>query len=255
MRMLTLSRVLLFALAAGLLGGLLVTGFHWVITEPIIDRAIALEEQAAAEAEAQPGVEAHTHDDPIVSREFQKTGGLLLGYLIYGLTWGLFWTLVYYPLQPWLARLGPWRGPLLLAALFWWAIVVVPFIKYPANPPAVGDPATIGYRQTMYLTLLGTSAAGTALAVWLGARLARRQGWPVVPLVVACLLVVAVLLVLIMPANPDPITAPADLISDFRIRSFLGLALFWAGFGVAFAWLARRPVRQAAAARMASPSR
>src|SRR5262245_33074839 len=114
MRELTLGRVLLYAVVAGLVAGLLVTVFHAIITEPVIDQAIALEEQQAA---AQESTEAHSHEEPIVSRAFQKGVGLALGYALYGLTWALFFTLAYFPLQGWLARFGPWRGALLLAAL------------------------------------------------------------------------------------------------------------------------------------------
>ncbi|MFL5807024.1 MAG: CbtA family protein [Roseiflexaceae bacterium] len=245
MRELTLGRVLLYAIIAGLAAGLLVTVFHAIVTEPVIDQAIALEEQAAAD---NPMPAANQHEEPIVSRAFQKSAGLLLGYALYGLTWALFYTLLFFPLQGWLARFGPWRGALLLAALAWWAIVLVPFIRYPANPPAVGDPATIGYRQNLYLTLLLLSAAGTALAVWLGGRLARQLRQPVWLITCAGLLVVGAALVVLMPPNPDPITAPADLISAFRIRSWLGLTLFWTTFGALFGWLARRSARRAVSA-------
>jgi predicted cobalt transporter CbtA len=244
MRELTLGRILLYAIIAGLAAGLLVTVFHAIVTEPVIDQAIALEEQQAA---AQESTAAHSHEEPIVSRAFQKSAGLLLGYVLYGLTWALFFTLVFFPLQGWLARVGPWRGALLLAALAWWAIVLVPFIRYPANPPAVGDPATIDYRQNLYLTLLLLSAAGTALAVWLGGRLAQQLRQPRWLITCAALLVVGVALVVLMPANPDAITAPAELISAFRIRSLLGLTLYWAAFGAAFGWLAQRSAQRATA--------
>jgi len=242
MRELTLGRVLLYAVIAGLTAGLLVTLFHAVITEPVIDRAIALEEQRAAQ---NPTAEADHHEAPIVSREFQKSGGLLIGYLFYGTTWALIFTLVFFPLQSRLARFGPWRGALLLAELVWWAIILVPFIKYPANPPAVGDPETIGYRQSIYLTLLVLSAGSTALVVWFGGRLAQQIRQPRWLVVGAGLLVVGATLVLLMPPNPDMITAPADLVFDFRVRSLLGLTLFWAMFGAVFGWLARRNARRA----------
>jgi predicted cobalt transporter CbtA len=235
---LTLGRTLSFAVIAGLLAGLLVTAFHWVITEPVIDQAIALEEANAAQAAPAASEESHSHvEEPIVSRDFQKTGGLLLGYLLYGLTWSSFFSLVFFSLQGWLLRLGALRGGLLLAALFWWAIVIVPFVKYPANPPAVGDPETIGYRQTLYLSLLLLSASGAALAVWLSGRLARQL--PLPRWAVACvgLALVGALLVLVLPNNPDPITAPMDLINTFRVYSLIGLTLFWAVFGAAFSWL------------------
>jgi predicted cobalt transporter CbtA len=243
--------VLLYAIAAGLAAGLLVTVFHAIVTEPVIDRAIALEEQAAAQ-NTTTAMDQH-QEPPIVSRAFQKSAGLLLGYVLYGLNWALFFTLVFFPLQSWLARFGPWRGALLLAALAWWAIILIPFIRYPANPPAVGDPATIGYRQSLYLTLLLLSAAGTALAVWLGTRLARQLRQPVWLIVCAGLLVVGAALVVLMPPNPDAITAPADLISAFRFRSLLGLTLFWATFGAAFGWLARRSARRAVSASAVAP--
>ncbi len=233
MRELTLGRVLLYAVIAGLAAGLLVAGFHMIVTEPVIDQAVALEEQAAQVA---------AHEQPIVSRDFQKSGGLLIGYLFYGLTWALFFSLAFYPLQGWLMRVGAWRGPLLLATLTFWAVVLVPFLKYPANPPAVGDPATIDYRQNLYLTLLLLSIAGTALALWLGKRLARQWKAPSWLITCAALIVVGMALVLLLPSNPDSITAPMELVFNFRIRALLGLMLFWGVFGGCFAWLVRRSV-------------
>src|SRR5215471_12405903 len=110
MRELTLGRTLLYAVIAGIVAGMLVTLFHAIVTEPVIDQAIALEEQRAAQ---NPTAEADHHEAPIVSREFQKTGGLVIGYLMYGTTWALIFTLVFFPLQRRLARFGPLRGVLL----------------------------------------------------------------------------------------------------------------------------------------------
>jgi predicted cobalt transporter CbtA len=246
MRELTLGRTLLYAVIAGILAGLTVTLFHEIITEPVIDQAIAIEEQHAAQT---PTTMTDQHEAPIVSREFQKTGGLLIGYLLYGTTWALLFALAFFPLQHWLARFGPWRGAMLLAGLVWWAIILVPFVKYPANPPAVGDPATIGYRQSIYVTLLVLSAASAALVVWFGRRLAQRWRQPTWLVVAAGLLVVSVALVVLMPPNPDAITVPAALLFNFRVRSLFGLTLFWAVFGVVFGWLAWRYAQ-----RVTSPS-
>jgi len=30
-----------------------------------------------------------------------------------------------------------------LAAIMWLTIYIIPFLKYPANPPTVGDPETV----------------------------------------------------------------------------------------------------------------
>jgi predicted cobalt transporter CbtA len=237
MRELTLGRTLLYAVIAGILAGLLVTLFHAMFTEPVIDQAIALEEQRTAQ---EPNAAMAQHDAPIVSREFQKTGGLVIGYMLYGTTWALLFTLAFFPLQSWLAPFGPWRGALLLAGLVWWAIILVPFIKYPANPPAVGDPATIGYRQSIYLILLALSAGSTALVVWFGGQLARQLRQPSWPVIGAGLLIVGTALIVLMPPNPDPVTAPTALVWNFRVRSLFGLTLFWAFFGVVFGLFAWR---------------
>jgi predicted cobalt transporter CbtA len=246
MRQLTLGATLLNAILAGLLAGIVVALFHFVVTEPVIDKAIALEEQRkfeeAKQTSAQSGDQAQAEEmAPVVSRELQKTGGLVIGYLWYGLTWSLFFALAYYPLQSWLARFSRWRGAFLLAGLAYWSIALIPFLRYPANPPAVGDPATIYYRQTLYLSLLGLSAAGTALAVRFGPTLARRLDVrPIWGFTLAAMILVAALLVLIMPPNPDPITAPPNLILRFRLLSLAGLTLFWAAFGLFFGWAVQR---------------
>ena len=51
-------------------------------------------------------------------------------------------------------------------------IYVVPFVKYPPNPPGIGDPATIGERTALYFGMVAISvlAAIAALRV-------RGPGW------------------------------------------------------------------------------
>jgi predicted cobalt transporter CbtA len=128
-----LGTILKAAIIAGLLAGLTVAVFHLVVTEPIIDQAIALEEQRADAG--------HAHEEPIVSRRAQR-GGLILGYLLYGLTWALLFAVVFQVTQRWLpANSGVAQGAL-LAFLAYWSVCLLPFLKYPANPPAIGRRST-----------------------------------------------------------------------------------------------------------------
>jgi hypothetical protein len=58
------------------------------------------------------------------------------------------------------------RKALVLAGIVWFVLFLVPALKYPANPPAVGDPKTIYYRESLYIGLLaisGFAALGLAL--------------------------------------------------------------------------------------------
>ena len=56
------------------------------------------------------------------------------------------------------------KKAILLVGLMYLAIYLVPFSKYPPNPPAVGNPDTIALRQHLYTTYQITSVS-IAIAV------------------------------------------------------------------------------------------
>ncbi|MBI4498182.1 MAG: CbtA family protein [Chloroflexi bacterium] len=235
-----LTKVLKAALLAGIGAGLVVAAFHMVVTEPVIDQAIAVEGQMAGE---------HHDEAPIVSREAQR-GGLVLGFAVYGIAWGLLFTLVYQIVQRWLPPAGaPGKGWFLALALYW-AVGLFPFLKYPANPPGVGDPETIAYRQGLYLGFLVLSTLATLFAIvmgrsWSGKTTPGRGNW----LAGLGFFVVAMAVLYVgMPVTTDPVEQPADLMLRFRILSVTGLTLFWLLFGLGFA----RLVRPAAGAPMSA---
>jgi predicted cobalt transporter CbtA len=105
----------------------------------------------------------------------------------------------------------------------------------------VGDADTIGYRQALYLAFLGLSVLGTIVA----GVVAYRRGWRVA---LAVLAVYSLAIFAAVPANPDPVTMPADIVTPFRLLSVLGLCVFWAVMGLVFGLLlpaeagARRPI-------------
>ena len=239
-----LRSALLSAVTAGLIAGAVTAAFHEVLTEPVIDRAIAAEEARAA---AQPG---HTHEEPLVSRRGQKIG-LVVGLLLYGAIWGMLVGLGVHLTRGWApADWSLGRRGLVLAGLVGWSVALFPFLKYPANPPGVGEPETIGYRQTLYLGFIVLAVLGLGLALALGrARAASRgaRAW-IAPAVFYAAWALGIYV--LMPANPDPVEMSATILGPFRQRALTGLVIFWAALGLAFAWLAREraPVRRRAVA-------
>jgi Probable cobalt transporter subunit (CbtA) len=233
-----LGAVLRATLVAGLIAGLLASVFHRVLTEPVIDRAIAAEEARASE---QPG---HVHEEPVVSRGGQKIG-LIVGLLVYGLTWGLLVGLSLYATRGW----GPagWslgRRGLVVAGLVGWSVALFPFLKYPANPPGVGEPETIAYRQTLYIGFIALAVLGGALAVSLRQRLRAASDGPsawIAP--VAFYGVWALAMYALMPPNPDPVELSATIVGPFRTLSLTGLIVFWGGLALALAYLGRERPR------------
>jgi predicted cobalt transporter CbtA len=235
--MLTLGSILKASVVAGLVAGAIVSGFHALLIEPVIERAIALEE-----AHSQAHGEAHA--EPVVDRPTQRWG-LVLGFIVYGAIWGLLLGVLLYLTQGW--RPATWtlvRYGVVLAVLLGWSVAWLPFLKYPANPPGVGEADTVGYRQALYLGFIGLSVVGTALALGLFRLLHRpteasapgqgRGLWVIAGYIVYTAVVYAVL-----PANPDPVEMPGDLVWTFRLIAFAGLIVFWISLAGVFGWFAR----------------
>lgn len=237
--MTSLGSILTAAVIAGLIAGAVASGFHALLIEPVIDRAIELEEQRSqARGEAV--------NEPVIDRPTQRWG-LLIGFLLYGAIWGLLFGLLSHSTQTWQPSVWtPGRCSFLLVLLVGWSVAVFPFLKYPANPPGVGETETISYRQGLYFGFIALSVAGSALAVWLQ-RLLNRPTRPTAMgrghwlLALAFYVVYAAVVYVIMPANPDPVEMPAQLVWTFRAISLGGLILFWGALGGAFVWLSREP--------------
>ena len=222
----SLAALVRAAVLAGLIAGAAAAGFHWFFTEPVIERAIKTEDLARA-PEKQPTKE-------VVSRRTQQLG-LILGFLLYGGVCGLLFGALYRLLHPWVPAWNDARGGFVVALILGWSISLFPFLKYPANPPGVGEAETIGYRQALYLAFMGFTLIGTLAAFWFQRRLSRRGwGWPIALSVYIAYLAV---IYLAMPANPDPVKMPAEVVWTFRALSLSGLVLFWGVMGGVFQWL------------------
>ncbi len=144
--------------------------------------------------------------------------------------------MIYQLAQRWLPTNSRVTQGLVLAFLAYWSVCLLPFLKYPANPPGVGDPASIGYRQALYAGFLALSVVVAGVSIWIGRSVARARGMRGAPWLPtgACLLILSAAAYAVMPSNPDEITMPGDLVRDFRILSFAGLTLFWIVLGFLF---------------------
>ncbi len=248
--------LLIWGLLAGLCGGLLATGFSEVAGEPAVNQAIAFED-AQAKAAGEP------HEHATVSRGVQRTAGLFTAAAIYGISMGGLFALAFAFAYGRVGRASPGRTALWLGAGGFLVVFLVPFLEYPANPPSVGDPATIGRRTELYLAMIVCSLLAAVAALRIRAWLAARRD-PTAATVVAGLSYLAVVVAagLILPGIHEvPRNFPATTLWRFREASVGMQVVLWATIGVIFSVAARRvmagePVlrrRARAAGLVASP--
>ncbi len=241
----TFGSLLVRGLIVGLFAGLLAGTFAYTMGEPHVDAAIAIEEAGAAHTHDHGDAAASSEEEPLVSRDGQRAG-LFLATTLYGVAIGGIFAVAFTLLRRKLRTGNDSYAALGLAAAGFVGIVLVPFLKYPPNPPAVGDPETITRRTVTYLLTLVIGL----LAVWAGvaaSRWAARFG-DVARLGggVAAFLATIVAAYLILPAiNEVPGSFPATLLWQFRFASLGTQATLWLllGFGYAVA-VDRRLSRQ-----------
>ncbi len=225
-------------MAAGLLAGLLAGLFAFFVGEPTLDRAIALEEASSG-----------AHHEEVFSRSTQKAG-LFFATGLFGVTVGGVFGISYSVFRERLAADSDFKRSVSLAGAVFAGAFLIPFLKYPANPPSVGDPATIRERTATYFTLVALSLLAVFLA-WLAARALKSRGMDALRrrLLVGAGLVVAVsVLFLVLPAAPSTHGFPSGLLWAFRLSSFGTQVVFWAGLGLLFGLLCERANRKGVAA-------
>jgi peptidoglycan/LPS O-acetylase OafA/YrhL len=230
-----LRNLLLCGLLAGLCGGLLATGFARVVGETQINQAIAYED-AQYKAQGLPA------EKPIVSRSLQSSLGLLTAAVVYGLALGGLFALAFAAAYGRIGRASPARTSIWMAAGAFVVLYVVPFIKYPANPPSVGDPDTIGKRTALYLIMILISVLAAIAAVRLRKMLAERWSGSTATLVAGFIYVLVVIVAgaLLPPINEVPKTFPAVTLFRFREASIGMQAVIWTTIGLVFGVTAER---------------
>jgi len=234
-----LIRGMLVGLVAGLVAFLVARLFG----ESAVAQAIAVEGAHAAAAHEAEGPEE-------VSRTVQSTIGLLTATTVFGIGLGGIFALVYAFAQGRIVRLGARGLAAVLAACGFVVIYAVPFLKYPPNPPAVGNPDTIGRRTALYFTMIAISLLVAVLAFVVARRLEPTLGIWNATIAGGLLFVVLVGLAgWAMPVSQEVgADFPAITLYHFRIASF-GLQLaVWTTLGLLFGALTERSMHKSAVA-------
>jgi predicted cobalt transporter CbtA len=229
----------------GILAGVLAFGFLKLYGEPQVARAIAFEthlDEVKAAAENHHGSKAQEEPE-LVSRRVQASIGLFTAVVVYcaafGGLFGLAFAFAYGRVD---SALTPEGVSVLLAATGFIAIYLIPSLKYPANPPAVGNPETIGERTALYFIMIALSVAAVVVAIALRRFLVPQFGeWNATLLAAAgYLILVAIAGSLLPPVNEVPDAFPAEVLWKFRIASIGAQLIMWGTLGLLFGSLTER---------------
>ena len=144
------KRIIARGLLAGAIASVAAFVFARTFVEPVIDQAIAYEEAQEA---------GHEHGVELFTRGVQANIGMGFGVLAFGVAMGALFAVVYCVVYGRVGNLSPRLLSVLLAGGMFLSLYVIPFLKYPANPPAVSLDETIRQRTLLYLMMVVLSAA------------------------------------------------------------------------------------------------
>jgi hypothetical protein len=232
--------LLVRGMIVGIVAGLLSFGFLKIYGEPQVDRAIAFETQmdeAKAAADKAKGMHMPDEEPELVSRAVQAGLGLFTAVMVYCAAFGGLFGLAFafaYGRMP--HALTPRALSALLAATGFIAIYLVPNLKYPANPPSVGDPETIGARTALYFLMIAISLAAMVGSARLKRLFVDQAGeWNANLIAAASYIVVVAIASLLLPTvNEVPEEFPAVVLWKFRIASLGAQFIMWAILGLLF---------------------
>jgi len=213
-------------LISGALAGFVHGTVNFAIVEPYLDQAIGIENQSLfASGEAEDTLEFWAEYESY--RVWQKSGQVLAG-VILGIAMGSLFGIVYALSRNSLPGKTDVTKAVILSLIMWITIYLIPFLKYPANPPTVGDGDTVILRSILYISFIAISGISALLFYKISKKFQNNKkyfgilGYGIFISVVF----------FVMPENPDEITAPMNLVTEFRFMSILGVTSFWGSIGI-----------------------
>lgn len=212
-------------LTSGVIAGIILAFLNLGIVEPTIDKAIALEVQK------QVSSGENVNMSELIDYRYWQKAGAFAGGAIYGAGLAALFGVIFVFTRNKLPGKNNKQKAIFLAGIMWFVLFLMVALKYPANPPAVGDPETIYYRETLYvgyIMISGLAALGMAV-IWIKTRINSKK--IIIPLMYAAIMVTAYA---VMPSNPDKIEISMDLIQTFRVLTATTIGVFWGILGIIF---------------------
>ena len=221
-------------IVSGAIAGTLLGLINQIVVEPYIDKTIGIQTQNAINS----GQMVMSTSQQSNYRIWQKGGEIAAG-AIYGISLSALFGVIFAYGRNSILLPGSnnKKKALVLAGIMFLVLFLVPTLKYPANPPGVGNPQTIYLRETLYVGFIATSGFTALFLVFMNKKFgdnnslsSKKKTMIMLPVIYALVVVAAYVS---FPPNPDKITTiPMDLILNFRIAGVFTVGLFWLFLGI-----------------------
>jgi hypothetical protein len=222
----------------GIIVGLLVGGYLNVFNVPVMEWAISLEEAAAA---AEAGGNVIEEDGGIVVSLGVQRVGMVAGLAVLGVLFGAVFTGLYHLVRLASPGWNRWAWSTIAGLLGFWSISMFAQLKYPLNPPGIGEGVSLLARQGFQFLFVALSLLAV-VAVCLTVKklnespagVSRSLGYAAVCAAYAAVVIAVFALV---PGNPDAIPewVPESLVIMFRTFTIIGHFLLWMGIALGVA--------------------
>jgi len=212
---------IVIVLLSGCFAGTIYGALNLAIVEPYLDDATSIENQnlfTSGDEEDTPEFWVEYYE----YRSWQKGGQVLAGAIL-GTSIGALFGIVYALSKKSLPSKNNIGKTLILAGLMWFTLFVIPFLKYPANPPTVGDGETVFLRGILYLSFIAISGL---MAVGFYQIFKRLKSKSRILAFVGYGVLISIVF-FIMPDNPDKISTSIELVNGFRAVAFFTSSVFW----------------------------
>jgi hypothetical protein len=226
---------LIRGMLCGIIAGFFAFLFAHQVGEPQINRAIAFETQMQR-ASGKP------LEPEMFSRTVQSGIGLFTAVVAVGTALGGLFALGCAVAYGRVGSLGTRSIAALLAAAAFVSLELVPSLKYPANPPSIGLPNTMGLRTELFFSMIAISILTMLLAGTLFVALTPRLGRWNASLLAAAVYVggVGIAQLTLPDINEVPANFSAVLLWHFRIASIGTHVVLWSTLGLLFGYLTER---------------
>ncbi|MDN5978302.1 CbtA family protein [Acidipropionibacterium jensenii] len=244
---------------AGAIAGFFAFIFARILVEPLIQNAIDYESardavqetvDKALEAAGKTGlIPPAGADVDIFTRGIQRNIGIATGMILIGVAFGLLMAAAY-RIVLYICKGEPGLSiqmtVLLIGLLGWLSVYVVPALKYPANPPAIGHPWTIHARGNLYLGTVLISIVLMIVACYVCRALAKRMSiWSAVMISGLCFAAAMCIVFAVLPSlgslaentryfgssvtygtGEDAVTLPVNTETPLALRDTNGTIVF-----------------------------